>query len=97
MRFLFIYRGGHVPEEKAEQNIRDLWRWLDELKENGNEVTRFAGNGRRTVTGDAVDEYEGDIFGISIVEANSLEEATSLTANWPELRYGGKVDIIEAL
>ena len=97
MNYLFIYRGGQVPEEKAEQNILDLWQWLDELKENGYEVIRFAGNGRKTVTNDMVSDYDGDVFGISIIEADSLEEATSLTANWPELPYGGKIDIVEAM
>lgn len=58
---------------------------------------RFAGSGRKIVTQHSVDDYGGDVFGVSIVEAESLEEAVSLTADWPELQYGGKIEILEAL
>lgn len=79
------------------QNIEQLWRWLDELKNNGYETVRFAGTGRKTITQHAVEEYRGNVFGMSIVETESLEEAVSLTANWPELPYGGQIEILEAL
>jgi len=97
MRYLFVYRGGTVPDDQAEQNISDLWNWLDGLKARGHEKVRFAGFGRKTVSRQAVRDYEGDIFGVSVVEAESLDEAVSLTSDWPELQYGGQLDIFEAL
>lgn len=97
MTFLFVYRGGDVPREQADQNIADLWRWLDRLRDRGYEKVRFAGSGRKIVSQDAAADYDGDIFGISIIEAQSLDEAVSLTADWPELPYGGKIEILEAL
>lgn len=97
MHFLFVYRGGDVPGNQQEQNIADLWNWLDKLKARGHEKVRFAGYGRKTVTRQAVRDYRGDIFGVSMVEAASLEEAVSLASDWPELRYGGQLDIFEAL
>lgn len=97
MKFLFVYRGGDVPADQVDRNIDDLWRWLDDLKDKGYETVRFAGSGRKTVTPNGVDEHSGDLFGISIIEAGSLEEAVSLTANWPELQHGGKIEILQAL
>jgi len=97
MNFLFVYRGGVVPDDQVERNINELWRWLDNLKERGYEKVRFAGYGRKTVSQHSMTDYQGDIFGVSIVEAKSLEEAASLTSDWPELPYGGTIEIFEAL
>lgn len=95
--FMLIYRGGDVPKAKREDNIAALWSWLDGIRERGHEKVRFAGGGRASVAQDEVQSYEGDIFGMSLVEAGSLEEVISLTGDWPELPYGGKIDILEAL
>jgi len=62
MHYLFVYHGGVVPEDQAEQNISDLWNWLDNLKARGYEKVRFAGFGRKTVSPHAVEDYQGDIF-----------------------------------
>lgn len=97
MKFLFVYRGGDVPDAEADRNIRELWTWLDNLKARGHETARFAGFGRSVVSRDAVDGYEGDVFGISIVEAENLKQAVALTSDWPELPYGGRIEIFEAL
>lgn len=97
MEFLFIYRGGDVPDDQADQNIRELWRWLDNLKEQGYEKVRFAGNGRNVVGRESIDEYTGDVFGISIIEADTLEQAIALTSDWPELPYGGKIEVFETM
>ncbi|MFS0724935.1 YciI family protein [Paenibacillus sp. 1P07SE] len=95
--FMMIYRGGEVPEAEREDNIAALWSWLDGIREGGHEKVRFAGEGRVTVARDEVQPYKGDVFGMSLIEADSLEAAISLTADWPELPYGGKIDILEAL
>ncbi|TLS48801.1 hypothetical protein FE782_28475 [Paenibacillus antri] len=75
MKYLFVHRGGDVPKDQANQNVHDLWRWLDDLKAKGYEAVRFAGTGRKSVSMSAVDAYSDDIFGVSIIEADSLEEA----------------------
>lgn len=97
MDFMFLYRGGVVPDDQVERNISELWKWLDDLKEHGYEKVRFAGYGRKTVSQDSITDYQGDIFGFSIVEAKSLEDAVSLTSDWPELPYSGRIEIFEAL
>lgn len=97
MKFLFIYSGGEVPDDQLDRNVDELWRWLDNLKEKGYEKVRFAGSGRNIIAQDSIDDYSGDIFGVSIIETDSLEEAISLTQSWPELHYGGKIKILEAI
>lgn len=97
MKFMFVYRGGVVPEDQLDRNVNELWRWLDNLKENGYEKVRFAGSGRKIISQDSIDDYSGDIFGVSIIEAGSLEEVISLTSDWPELQYGGRIEIVEAI
>lgn len=97
MKFMFVYRGGVVPEDQLEQNMKELWAWLDDLREKGYEKVRFAGSGRKVVAHDSVADYSGDVFGASIIEVDSLDEAISLTSNWPELTYGGQIEVFEAL
>ncbi|MEK8126752.1 hypothetical protein WMW72_02410 [Paenibacillus filicis] len=97
MKFLLVYRGGVVPEDHLDRNINELWGWLDNLKEKGYEKVRFAGSGRKSISKDLIADYSGDIFGVSIIEAGSLEEVVSLTSDWPELQYGGRIEIVEAI
>lgn len=97
MTFLFVYRGGNVPDEQLDENVAELWSWLDHLKEEGHEKVRFAGSGRKIISQQSVDDYSGDLFGISVIEADSLEKAIALTSNWPELKHGGRIEILEAL
>jgi len=97
LKFLLVYRNGSVPDEQLNKNVSELWRWLDNLKENGHEKVRFAGSGCKIISQQSIDDYSGDVFGVSIIEADSLEKAISLTTDWPELQYGGRIEILEAL
>lgn len=97
MQFLFVYRGGQVPEAESAQNIQALWDWLDSLKQRGHEKIRFAGSGRGVISKHGLEREESDIFGMSVIEADSLEQALALAADWPELPYGGKIEIVESL
>ncbi|NMO97629.1 YciI family protein [Paenibacillus lemnae] len=97
MKFMFIYRGGDVPPEKTQENVEHLWKWIGDLKSQGYETQGFAGYGRHTVTSEGVTDNSGDVFGISIIEADSMEAALTLTKNWPELQYGGKIEVFESL
>lgn len=54
MKFLFVYRGGVVPEEEVDRNRNELWKWLDNLREKGYEKVRFAGSGRKMITQDSI-------------------------------------------
>jgi len=97
MKFLFIYHGGTVPADKEQENVEQLWTWLDDLTAKGIQKTQFVANGGRSVTQQEVDNYAGDVFGISIIEADSLDAAQQIAQSWPELQYGGRLDILQAL
>lgn len=86
-----------MPEAEAERNVQELWDWLDRLAKRGDEKTRFAGSSRAIVDRNGTERKAGDIFGMPVIEAGSLEEAVRLTADWPELAYGGRIEIVEAL
>lgn len=97
MDYLLIYHGGDVPADNQEKNIKELWAWLDTLKKKGVEKVRFVGSGVKVISQESAENYSGSVFGASIIECDSLEEVLLLTENWPELPYGGKIEVIEAL
>lgn len=41
MDYLLIYHGGDVPEDNQKQNIKELWSWLETLKQADIEKVRF--------------------------------------------------------
>lgn len=97
MEYLLIYHGGEVPADSQAENIKELWSWLDALKQAGIEKVRFVGSGVKVISQEGAENYSGSVFGASIIECDTLEEVLSWTKNWPELPYGGKIEVIEAL
>jgi hypothetical protein len=37
------------------------------------------------------------VFGVSIIEVESLDAAVEITEDGPELQYGGKLDVLQDL
>lgn len=97
MKFLFIYYGGEVPQEETENNIDELWGWINNLKSEGIEIVGFAGNGFKSISQDGISDYEGKVFGISIIESDSADTALGLTKDWPELKYGGRIEVLQQM
>lgn len=100
MKFLVIYNQGNVPSDKKEENVAQLWEWIDGLKASGAEGSRFIVNDIHegmSVSKDGVGSYSGKTFGISVIEAASMEDALAVTKDWPELKYGGRLDILPEL
>ena len=97
MKFLFIYNGGDVPAEKQQENIAQLWQWLDDLTAHGVQQTQFVANGGKSLTAKGTRDYDGSVFGISIIEADSMTAAEEIAKTWPELPYGGQLDILQTL
>lgn len=100
MKFLFIYNQGNVPFDKKDENVEQLWQWIDGLKVKGLEVSRFIVNDiheGESVSREGVGAYGGKVFGVSVVEAPSLDDALAATEDWPELAYGGRLDILPEL
>jgi hypothetical protein len=97
MKFLFVYHGGDVPADKTKGNIDDLWEWINALSHEQKLVSSFIANGGKTVSRGFVEDYRGRVFGMSVIESPSLDDAVRLAEGWPELQYGGHLDILQEL
>ncbi len=97
MKFALIYHGGNVSPSRAEENCAQLWKWIEELQGKCIQTSGIIANGGKTVSHDAVNDYSGKVFGLSIIEAESMDAALQLTKDWPEFQYGGRLDILRSL
>ncbi len=93
MRALLQYRAGDVPEADRAANVAALWAWVDALAAKPEHVMTLALGEGVTVGGDGGPGDGDGVFGVSVLEVRDLEAATALTSDWPELSYGGAVDV----
>jgi len=87
MKFVLISRhtdGAEVPESEREQNLKDMGEWVGLLKP----LMAMPIRGGKSVTAKKTDEYRGDIGGIIVYEAESLEQAVALAQKSPGLKFG---------
>lgn len=87
MRFVLISRhpdGADVPESEREQNLKELGEWVSLLKASMVMPTR----GGKVASAGKVEDYRGDIGGVIVFEAGSMEEAMALARKSPGLKYG---------
>lgn len=87
MKFVLISRhtdGAAIPENERERNLKEMGEWLSSMKV----VTALPMRGGKTVTAKKVDEYKGDIGGVIIYEADSLDQAVALAKKSPGLKFG---------
>lgn len=87
MKFILISRhtnGAEIPESEREQNLKDMGEWLGLLKAQMGMPIR----GGKSVTARSVEEYKGDIGGIIVFEAETLEQAVALAQRSPGLKFG---------
>ncbi|HLS14274.1 MAG TPA: hypothetical protein VK095_07145 [Beutenbergiaceae bacterium] len=97
MRVVVQYRAGHVPEAETGAQQQALWNWLDRLYERPEHTQTVVLGGGHTIGPQGTSEYAGDVFGLSILEVDSLETAADLLTEWPELPYGGHLDLLSEL
>lgn len=89
---LVYYSGGNRLRPEQVEGNRRAWRlWNGEL----NETYGIKTSKGVVVRGDGVDEYRGDFRGASIIEAESLAQATEIAKKSPAIAYGGKVEVFE--
>lgn len=96
MKFILISRhtdGADIPEQEREQNLKEMGAWLGLLKPQMAMPTR----GGRSVTSGRVEEYRGDVGGIIVFEAASLEDAVALARKSPGLKYGFTHEVLPEL
>jgi hypothetical protein len=87
MKFILISRhtnAAEVPLIERDQNLRDMGEWIALLKPSAAMPIR----GGKSVTATSVDNYAGDIGGIVVFEADSLEQAVALAKRSPGLKFG---------
>ena len=87
MKFVLISRhtdGAEIPESEREKNLKDMGEWIGLLKP----LIAMPIRGGKSITAKKIDEYRGDIGGIIIFEAESLEQASALAKKSPGLKFG---------
>jgi hypothetical protein len=87
MKFILISRhtnGAEIPVSEREQNLKDMGEWIALLKP----VLAMPIRGGTSVTGNGVDDYRGDVGGVIVYEADTIDEAVSLAQKSPGLKYG---------
>lgn len=97
MRVMIQYRSGQVPDIKVDEEVSALWSWVDRLAERPEQRSTVVLDGGTTIAQGGLTDYDGEVFGMSILEVESAESARLIVADWPELAYGGHVDILKEL
>lgn len=92
MKFILISRhtdGREIPENEREHNLKEMGEWITLLKAEIAMPTR----GGKSVTAKKVGDYEGDVGGVIIFEAENLDQALALAKKSPGLKYGFTHDV----
>ena len=93
-KFVYIYTGGSMPETE-EEGQKVMKQWMDWLGGMGDHVTDVGNpfGASASVNGGATLKASG----YSIVDAGSLDEATTHAKGCPVLERGGNVEVYEAV
>ena len=93
-KFVYIYTGGSVPESE-EEGKKVMQAWMDWLGGMGDHVTDVGNpfGASKAVNGGTTLNASG----YSIVDAGSLDEATTHAKGCPVLASGGNVEVYEAV
>jgi hypothetical protein len=98
-KYLLLYRGGSMPEtEEAQAAVMKAWdAWFHELgsavADGGNP---FAPGASKAISADgAVSDAKSNASGYSVLEADSLDAATSLAKGCPVLQGGASIEVYE--
>ena len=93
-KFVYIYTGGSMPESEEEgKKVMQAWMgWLGGMGDHVTDVGNPFG-ASKSVNGGATSGASG----YSIVDAGSLDEATTHAKGCPVLASGGNVEVYEAV
>ncbi len=87
MKFILISRhtnGSEIPENEREQNLKDMGEWIALLKPEFAMPVRSG----TSVTLNRVEKYRGDVGGVIVFEAETMDRAVALAQKSPGLKYG---------
>ena len=95
--YLYVYRGGLMPETEAEQQD-SMARWGARMGKNSASFVDPGNPVMKSMTVDADGVHEGaetPTVGYTIVKADSLEAACDLARDNPMIHDGGSVEVAE--
>ena len=106
--FMYIFKGPAYSElnfspEVMQTQMQRWFGWVEELKAKGvyvegrplmNEGKRVAGK-KQLVTDGPFAESKELVGGYFIIKAKDIDEAVSLTKNFPDFDYDGSVEVRE--
>jgi hypothetical protein len=99
-KYLLAYRGGAMAETEAEQQaVMTAWmNWFGELGTAVVDGGAPFGPSKKVASDGAVrDGGDAALTGYSIVDASSLDAATTMAKGCPVLSSGGTIDVYEAM
>jgi hypothetical protein len=96
--YLLLYSGGSMPESEEEQaQVMKAWDgWFAKLggalKDGGNP---FSGQAKTIASDGSVSDGGGSASGYSIIQADSLDDATALAKECPVTAGGASITVYE--
>jgi hypothetical protein len=98
-KFLYLYSGGQMAEtpEAQEAAMQEWVAWFGTLGDSVADIGNPFGAGTTVKNGGASDGGASKLGGYSIINAESLAEASSKAKECPVLQSGGSVEVYEAL
>lgn len=102
-KFIYLYIGGQVPEADQEANTQQWKDWLGLLHKSGKLVDAGApfGMSKRIDNDGSPIDYDwqkhSNVGGYSIVKADNIGEAVSMTSSCPNFGVGGSVEVRELM
>jgi hypothetical protein len=97
-KYLLLFSGGSMPEgEAAQAQVMKAWEgWFTEL---GSAVTDqgnpFTPGAKKISSGGSVSDTPASASGYSVIEADSLDQATKLAGGCPVLQGGADITVFE--
>jgi hypothetical protein len=99
-KYVLAYRGGSMPEtEAAQQAVMTEWmNWFGSLGPAVVDPGAPFGPAKKiAANGSISDGNDAGLTGYSILEAASLDEATTKAKGCPVLSGGGTIDVYESM
>jgi hypothetical protein len=98
-KFVFVYVGGQMADtpEAQEQAMQAWGAWFTTLGSAVTDMGNPFGSSATSSADGVTDGNQSKASGYSIVQADSLSDATILTKGCPILTAGGSVEVHEAI
>ena len=95
-KFIYLYFGGDTASNTTEEERNKIMNdWMTYFTKLGDKVVDMgAPFGERKTVGGA---ETSSANGYTVISAESLNDAVSLTDGHPHLAAGGRIDVIEAI